>query len=232
MGEERGKQLQRDTTKTPSPLQTGREQNAEMGRTFGCSDVSNSVSAPGHTKTPKSTSCHRGHHQLLRQNVYRSPHGHQQPKTEGQKPRTGESGKTSPQSRRKIQISLILTPIEQVKSSCESPLSSDDKHHTLVLLDVIAILGVFGDGQPGVRGHSMGPVVAVVKFFRVHASRPFSWQRTWDKPAVIIFRFPSYLFTRSTWKEQTSIFPWCVAFMETSILGCEGVEDVQCVMAG
>ena len=74
--------------KTPSPLQAGREHNAGMGRTFGCSDVSNSVSAPGHTKTPKSTSGHRGHPQLLSdlpQNVYRSPHGHQQPKTEGQK---------------------------------------------------------------------------------------------------------------------------------------------------
>ena len=49
--------------------------------------------------------------------------------------------------------------------SCKSPLCSDDKHPTLDTLDAIAIHGGFGDGQLGVRGHGIGPVVAIVKFF-------------------------------------------------------------------
>ena len=114
--------------------------------------------------------------------------------------------------------------------SCKSPLCSDDKHPTLDTLDAIAIHGGFGDGQLGVRGHGIGPVVAIVKFFSVSTpTKPFSSQ--WYKFAVIIFRVPSYLVTRSTWKEQISIFTWCVAFIETSILGCEGVDNVQCEMA-
>ena len=55
--------------------------------------------------------------------------------------------------------------------SCKSPLCSDDKHPTLDTLDAIAIHGGFGDGQLGVRGHGIGPVVAIVKFFRVHADK-------------------------------------------------------------
>ena len=89
--------------------------------------------------------------------------------TRSQASQTGESRKTFPRSRRKIQISLILTPIEKFRSSCKSPLCSDDKHPTLDTLDAIAILVVFGDGRPGVRGHGIGPVDAIVKFFRVHA---------------------------------------------------------------
>ena len=154
------------------------------------------------------------------------------PKQRGKKPRTGESRKTFPQSRRKIQISLILTPIEQVRSSCESPLCSDDKHRTFVLLDAIAILGVFRDGQPGVRGHGTGPVVANCQVFPCPRFKAILMAKDLVQTRSHHFRFPSYLVTRSTWKEKASIFPWCVAFIETSILGCEGVENVQCEMAG